>query len=754
MASLMSPPYMDVGAGLTTADGAKLFFYVVGSATPKDTYTTAAATVAHANPVIADAKGVFDAIYLSGDYDWVLKDKNDVQRNSGSVSEFVTATDTESEYVINRATLAAATTDTTMKTGYAVNLAERTTGNGGGGMWDVIAGTGTANTYNIVAHDTLSLSFVLRIEGILYADQIGIDAAAIQYAIDLCRSNGYILEGGNKTFAVTGRIAIQNNITIQNLHLDFDDADATSYQLWIGNSTQDAPTTPNSGYTGTEIHIINMNVKPSTTCLTPVRFRGLLDCTFTGLNIAPTLYQDAPDLALYCTLDAMVNTHFYHCNWRPSTGYDSSSSPNTTVMNMSQMLNLAATVSAGNGLTCTSTTFNQCYIHLATYLGQILGDNISFNDCILESCYQGWTVIETGSVISFNDCYWENINLFKIYARGVDNTLPATHVRVIGGKVQSNDDNGSLPDHAFGKVKHCYKFEISGVVFQGKPQTRLVEIVAGGTSRKDCLIIQDLNTGTAPRNSSSEVVSGKTMTITNTDATMSIASTAHGLLTGDVIDITVSDQADPYLGLNQLLPNLVVTKVDADIFTVESNLAASGSGTSTVTYVKYKGSSTCLAKLDAPDTTVVTRGLHQCGGQNAYSFNNTWTETVRFLVNTAGAAAAVDMAHNGVNDYVSNDVAYIKSVKYFDEGTVSADRKCEVYYGGNTFTAHEILQVNNDTANRRSTLTYNAPYRVHPFEPITVKASTAGTGTNFPRDLVCEIELVHTGITYDNDTAK
>ena len=69
MASLMSPPYFNVGAGLTTADGAKLFFYVVGSATPKDTYTTAAATVAHANPVIADAKGVFPAIYITGDYD-------------------------------------------------------------------------------------------------------------------------------------------------------------------------------------------------------------------------------------------------------------------------------------------------------------------------------------------------------------------------------------------------------------------------------------------------------------------------------------------------------------------------------------------------------------------------------------------------------------------------------------------------------------------------------------------------------------
>jgi len=100
MASLMYPPYLDVGAGLTPSDGSKLYFYVAGSGTLKDTFTTAAATTPNANPVVADEKGVFPAIYLSGDYDWVLDDKNDVQRNTGSVSEIVTSSGLTSDLTL------------------------------------------------------------------------------------------------------------------------------------------------------------------------------------------------------------------------------------------------------------------------------------------------------------------------------------------------------------------------------------------------------------------------------------------------------------------------------------------------------------------------------------------------------------------------------------------------------------------------------------------------------------------------------
>lgn len=50
-------------AGLAMA-GAKLQFYLTGTTTPTNVYTTVACTVAHANPVVADSGGLFAPIYL------------------------------------------------------------------------------------------------------------------------------------------------------------------------------------------------------------------------------------------------------------------------------------------------------------------------------------------------------------------------------------------------------------------------------------------------------------------------------------------------------------------------------------------------------------------------------------------------------------------------------------------------------------------------------------------------------------------
>lgn len=238
MSSLMSPPFLDSGAGITPADGALLNFYVVGSGTRKDTYTTAAATVAHANPVVADSKGVFPAIYLSGDYDWVLQDKNSVQRNAGSVSEFATASN--SAFDKNFSTLTLAKADPNIIAGDAVNLKERTTGNGGGAMWDVIAGTGTANGYNIVAHDTLSLSFVYRVNGPIDAKALGAtgdgvtdDTAAMQAAIDVS------VAGGRRVYLPAGTYLISVPLT----------ADITGFKFF-GESEGSAILKADAGFTG------------------------------------------------------------------------------------------------------------------------------------------------------------------------------------------------------------------------------------------------------------------------------------------------------------------------------------------------------------------------------------------------------------------------------------------------------------------------------------------------------------------------
>lgn len=59
-------------------DGGKLYTYVAGTTTPKDTFTTEAGDVANDNPIILDANGYADVWLGDGAYKFVLKDENDV----------------------------------------------------------------------------------------------------------------------------------------------------------------------------------------------------------------------------------------------------------------------------------------------------------------------------------------------------------------------------------------------------------------------------------------------------------------------------------------------------------------------------------------------------------------------------------------------------------------------------------------------------------------------------------------------------
>lgn len=666
-------------------------------------------------------------------------------------------------------TLAAAVASDSIEDGDLLHLVERATGKGGGAFWVVVlSSTVTENTYNIVqGTGVATLSLVLIIEERVYAKAFGVvvtdNKAALQALIDFAIANSKIIDGENDTYALIGRITIPADCIIENLHLDFDDSDSTNFQLWFGNSTLDAPAAGsphfsiNSGYTGENIHVRNMNVKPSKTCLKPVRLRGMFGSSFANFNVTPAEFQDAPNGAIYVHIDGMLNTKFTQCHWSPNTeGATVTTAPVTNNFQISQMFNLAFSASAGNGVTSTSSSLSNCKFRRSSRIGDVSGDDIIFNEaCIFESALEGVTIIEDQSFVTFEDAYWENIDRFKIHARGVDVANPGTRVVVRGGKVQCNEDNGSAPDHAFMKVENTYSATIEKTVFQGRAQTRLIEIVVGGGTRSDCLVYQDVNVGAKTRNSSSDTIASKTLTITNTDATLSIESTDHDLLDGDIVDIIASDQSDPYLGVNQLLPSLVVTKTDDDNFTVESDLTASSSGTSVVTYRKYRDSTNCLANMDEPSQNVVERGDHQVRGQNAYNFNDTWTEFVTFSFLAASSATADTMLTNGVASYISNDTAYLKSIKYIDlSDTAPTTRFVDVFYGGNEFTQSLVKRVANSGTDRESTLQYIAPFKLHPYEPLTCVVTTAGSGNIFPRTLTCILEISHTGLTYDNDTPK
>lgn len=79
MSALFAPPrYAPMSGNGTSYPGAKLYFYVTGTSTPKNTYSDSGLVTPNANPVVADANGLFGSIYLAtGDYKIILKDASD-----------------------------------------------------------------------------------------------------------------------------------------------------------------------------------------------------------------------------------------------------------------------------------------------------------------------------------------------------------------------------------------------------------------------------------------------------------------------------------------------------------------------------------------------------------------------------------------------------------------------------------------------------------------------------------------------------
>lgn len=99
MTYLFTLPFADVGQGIIPSDGALLYFYSIDGITPKTTWNDSQKNTANANPVEADADGIFPAIWLDGIYSVALFNKNGVQQwfaplvSSGGASGMVSVND-------------------------------------------------------------------------------------------------------------------------------------------------------------------------------------------------------------------------------------------------------------------------------------------------------------------------------------------------------------------------------------------------------------------------------------------------------------------------------------------------------------------------------------------------------------------------------------------------------------------------------------------------------------------------------------
>ena len=254
MANRFTLPFADVGSGITPEDGAKLFFFDTGTSNPKNTFSDKAGTTPNTNPVIANANGVFSDIFTDGNYKVRLTDKNDVQIWE---ADPVNAVATDNSVVKSFPTLALAVSNINLVDGDALNIIERTTGNGGGAFWDVVlSSTVTENTFNIVqCTGVATLSLVLRSGDEINLKQYGgtgdgttdDDGAVTKFFMDISAGSAGFIPNGTYLFntevVVTGR-----RFTIA--------CDADANLQWNGITAADAITFGDGGTTITQNGVV------------------------------------------------------------------------------------------------------------------------------------------------------------------------------------------------------------------------------------------------------------------------------------------------------------------------------------------------------------------------------------------------------------------------------------------------------------------------------------------------------------------
>jgi hypothetical protein len=274
MTSRFIPPFYDVGSGITPSSGSQLFFFKTDGATPKDTHTTKAATIANANPVIADSKGVFPDIYITGDYKITLKDKNGSQKfGLADINEFAAVTD--GIFIKNFTTLAVAIADKGLVDGDTFRL----TNDRGNSDWNVVLLSSVIVTVgepafgNIVSWGNntgaaTDLALSLDVNGEIDLVEWGVivggadSQAALQSVMDYTADNDLTLVGSSVIVGVLPIVPAGSNGVNwkENLNIEFKDVEFKLLGESFNGAFISSPLV-DPGVDNTSVRTDNVNVK-------------------------------------------------------------------------------------------------------------------------------------------------------------------------------------------------------------------------------------------------------------------------------------------------------------------------------------------------------------------------------------------------------------------------------------------------------------------------------------------------------------
>lgn len=194
----------DTNANGNAGAGKSVTVLLTGTQTLADLFDTALQPIG--NPVIADDDGNYTFTIDDGTYDVVI-DKGLPTEESllqEQIANIVTNPPPSTTGLVrNFDELSSAVTSLTLFNGDACNIKERTTGNGGGAIWDaVLASTVTANTFNIVQCTGVpALALVLRSPTMLSAGATdSIDSTPVAIALNATMKN--IVFDADNTFTL------------------------------------------------------------------------------------------------------------------------------------------------------------------------------------------------------------------------------------------------------------------------------------------------------------------------------------------------------------------------------------------------------------------------------------------------------------------------------------------------------------------------------------------------------------------------